>query len=307
MSLIVLADVLLPNSVIAAGVRGKNRRQNSRAMNQGGFDTINVIWTRTLREFEVGIVPMLPAAWQALEGIFEVTEGGAFGFLMEDPKDTTVAAGTGVLQAFNAGALVGASGFGYGVPTARLIKRYTPAGTTRSKDRLITRPKAAPAVSRGSVGSLVQGAAPSNFSVDLATGIVTFVADASSAVSAVTVGATTQVTLAAALAGLAVADRLYLSGLTGADAALLNGLSHPITAIAGAVYTLGTNTAAKVITPAGSGAKYPQAGDALSWAGGFYVPVHFANDEIDWDIVKVGPADARLLAGPNVVLMEVRE
>ena len=53
--------------------------------------------------------------------------------------------------------------------------------------------------------------------------------------------------------------------------------------------------------------KYPQATEALTWDGGFYVPVQFANDEIDWDLVRSGAYDTRLMAGPSVTLLEVRE
>jgi len=45
----------------------------------------------------------------------------------------------------------------------------------------------------------------------------------------------------------------------------------------------------------------------ITWSGSFYVPVHFQSDEIDWDMVRSGPYDTRLLAGPTVTLSEVRE
>lgn len=31
------------------------------------------------------------------------------------------------------------------------------------------------------------------------------------------------------------------------------------------------------------------------------------DDAIDWDLVKAGTQEGRLMAGPNVILMEVRE
>ncbi|MGH6625139.1 MAG: DUF2460 domain-containing protein [Burkholderiaceae bacterium] len=305
MAITVYSDVILPNSVIAAGVRGKNLRNNTRSTNGGGYQSVNINWTKTLRQYELGIVPMLVAQWQALEGLHEVTDGGAYGFLMEDPKDCTLDATTGLLYPIVAGVLGGSIGLGYGVPSMRLHKRYTSVGSTRSKDRLITRPKTVALLRGGAPVTLGAGAGQAAINYD--TGTVTFVADSSSTVTGVTVGATTQVTLTAALAGLAVGDRLYLAGLTGADSALLNGLSHAITGIAANTYTLSTNTAGKTITAAGSGYKYPQASETLTWSGRFYVPVHFMEDAIDWDLVAGGAADARLLAGPSVVLQEVRE
>lgn len=304
MAITVLPDVILPNSVLAEGVRGKNLRSNTRAMNQGGYGTININWANTLRQYELGIVPMLVATWQTIEGLYEITEGGAYGFLMEDPKDNSAAGA--LLQPLLAGAAVGAIGSGYGVATYQLYKRYTSIGTSRTKDRKIGRPKPAPAILRG-VTPVVYGAGAGQAALDTTTGIVTFVADASANVTGVAVGASTQVTLASALAGLVVGGRLWLQGLTGTDAALLNNLSHPITGIAGAVYTLGTSTAGKTITAAGQGVKYPQPNETLIWSGGFYVPVNFMNDEIDWDMVRAGQFDQRLLSGPSVVLQEIRE
>jgi uncharacterized protein (TIGR02217 family) len=309
MTITVYSDVVMPNNVIAAGVRGKQIRRNSRATTQGGYMTANVIWTRTLRQYELGYVPMLASAWAAIEGLFEATEGGAYGFLMQDPKDQNVTHTTGLLQAYNNSALVGAMGSGYGVPTYKLHKRYTSSGSSRTKDRVITRPKATPELKRGGV-AVTLGASAGNAAIDYDTGTVTFVADSSSTVTAVTVGATTQVTLTAALAGLAVGQRLYLSGLTGTVSATLNGTSHAITAITGGglnVYTLSVDTTGLAWTSAGSGYDYPQSDETLTWAGEFYVPVHFEGDDLDWDLIVGGPVGTRFVAGPNVVLIEVRE
>lgn len=308
MSITVFNDVILPTSVLDAGVRGKNQRRNTRTMAANGQGKINIDWSRTLRQYELGIAPMQIAAWQTIEGLHEVTEGGAYGFLMQDPKDSAVSATEGLLYPFNA-ALLGTNGLGYGVPSYKLYKRYTSAGSTRTKDRAITRPRATPIIKRGGV-TVTHGASPGNVSVNYDTGTVTFVADSSSTVTAVAVGATTNVTLTAALAGVSVGERLYLSGLTGTVASTLNGLSFAITAITGGglnIYTLTVATTGLAWTSGGSGFAYPQSTETLSWGGNFYVPVHFANDDIDWELVVAGPADSRFLAGPSVVLNEVRE
>jgi hypothetical protein len=52
---------------------------------------------------------------------------------------------------------------------------------------------------------------------------------------------------------------------------------------------------------------YPQADETLTWSGEFFVPVHFANDDIDWEVIVSGTYDSRIVAGPSVVLQEVRE
>jgi uncharacterized protein (TIGR02217 family) len=207
MSITVFADVIVPNSVLAAGARGKQIRSNTRTEALNGRQTINVNWSRTLRQYEFGFVPLDITLWQTLEGLFEVTEGGAFGMLLSDPKDQTCKITDGVCTMLTS-------------TTFQLHKRYTSAGSTRTKDRKITRP-------------------------------------------------------------IAAGFDIKSSGVT-------------------ATYTLDTVTGIVTIPAA------PAVG-TLSWSGSFYVPVHFLSDQIDWELVRSGPVDHRLMAGPTVTLMEVRE
>ena len=300
----VLADVVMPNSVLAAGIHGKNKRVNDRVSNQAGFMTVTSISLTTLREYEIGFIPAPLSVWQTLLGLFEATDGGASGFLMEDPTDN--AAANGLMQPLLNGSAVGLIGAGYGVPTYQLMNRYTSLGSTRTRDRTIKRPKSTVVPVRAGLPVTI-GAGAGNATFDQTTGIVTFVADASQNVTNISVGSSTNITLAAALPGMVVGGQLWLQGLTGADAAVVNNLNHTITNIVGAVYTVSTNTTGKTINPAGQGVKYPQPADSLAWTGGFYVPVQFQNDEIDWELVVAGPSAGRFIGVNNVQLVEVRE
>lgn len=208
MGITVFANVFLPNAVIAAGVRGKNIRLNSRVETDSGHRSVNVIWSKTLRQYELGTVPLRLDQWQAIETLHEITEGGAYGFLMTDPKDSAVA--NGVLTRISAGVY-------------QLVKRYSDAGSGRSKDRNITRPN------------------PTGF--------------------------------------------------------VLTNNGVPMVA---GTYTLNADTGRVTISS-------DPAPETLSWSGAFYVPVHFMDDFIDWDMVISGGAEQRYLAGPSVVLQEVRE
>jgi uncharacterized protein (TIGR02217 family) len=208
MSIIVFADVILPNSIISAGVRGKNIRLNSRVQTDSGVEAINIVWTKTLRQYELGTVPLSITNWQALEAIHEITEGGAYGFLLEDPKDNRAAGG--VLAQVSAGVY-------------QLYKRYTHSASARYKDRIITRPIAAGMVITVNGVALTAG----QFTVDELTG---------------------QVSIPSA--------------------------------------------------PAAA---------SLAWSGRFLVPVHFLDDSIDWDMLVAGAADTRFIAGPTVILQEIRE
>lgn len=307
MSLTVFPDVLLSASIIAAGIRGKNMRNNIRVSTTSGEMQINVRWARTLRQYELGVVPLSIEQWAQIEALHEVTEGGAYGFLMQDPKDRSAAAGEGFLQSYSGGLLLGTMGHGYGVPTYRLGKRYAVSGTSRFKDRLITRPKDTPVVKKNGV-TLAYGSSAGQFSIEQATGIVTIHEDASAYLASATVGATTVLDFGTgSFASLfATGGRVWLQGVVGTAASVLANKSHEVLSVSGNTLTINTATTGLTLTNA-LAMRYPQPSDALTWSGEFYVPVHFMEDEIDWDLARPGDMQDRLIAGPSVVLQEIRE
>lgn len=302
----VYGDVILPKNVILAGVTGRQTRQNDRSVNPAGYATVNAVRDVTLREYVIGIKSMKIGYWNQIEAIWEITDSGAFGFLIEDPKGTTIQGGA--LQGYMSGVESGVLGFGNGTPLYGIRQVFTTSGSTRKGVRDVTWLKGTPVVSRGGT-PVAAGVSPGNISISAGPSYVTFVPDATRTVSSVTVGATTQVTLSSAISGLVITTgKLWLQGLTGADATLLNNQSHTITNIAGAVYTLATNTAGKTITAgAGQGHKYPQPDEALTVTGDYYVPVQFSEDSIDWTLTRPGHEDDRLFSGPSIPLVEVRQ
>lgn len=307
MTIVVYSDVILPNSVILAGVTGKRTRQNDRTENQGGYASVNAVRDTTIMIYQIGIAPMLVSDIQAVIAIQEITDAGTFGFLMEDPIDSTVTGTQGALLGYQSTVENGIVGFGNGTPDYGFRKVYTAAGSSRQRARALTRPKGSPAILRNGA-AVTYGAAAGNVAVSAGPIYAAFVPDATASVSSITPGATTTVVLSAALAGLVITTgKLWLQGLTGADAALLNNMAHTITAISATTYTLATNTAGKTITAAGQGHKYPQPTETLTWSGGFYVPVHFASDDLEWDIVAAGQAASRFVSVPSLTLDEVRE
>ncbi|MBT2326131.1 DUF2460 domain-containing protein [Variovorax paradoxus] len=158
----VFADVILSNSIISSGIRGKNMRKNSRVPTDNGSESINVIWTQTLREFEIATVPLTVSQWREIENLHEVTDGGAYGFLLEDPKDNRAL--TGVMANVSTGVY-------------QLYNRRTHAGSSRYKDRKITRPRAlgfVPMISAAPID-------PANYTLDVTTGRITIPAAPSAA------------------------------------------------------------------------------------------------------------------------------
>lgn len=209
MTITVYADMILPASVIGqAGLAGKSTRRTNRAQATSGYQQINVEWSKSLREYDIGFVPMKTSVWSTIEGFFEVTAAGAFGFLLEDPKDSQVTVANGIAS------LVSGSIY-------QLQKQYVALGGSRTNTRNITRPKAA------GFAIFTSGTPIVTFTLDAATGRI----------------------------------------------------------------TIPSNPAA----------------DTLTWSGSFYTPVHFASDDLDWELVTGGPLDSRLIAGRSVMLKEVRE
>lgn len=236
---------------------------------QSGQEARNSLWANPLGKWELGERQMMPADFEIMQNFFNARKGKWEGFRFKDWSD---------FKDVGAGVLTQIAG-----PTFQMYKNYLSGGTTTA--RKITKPIATGLAFNRNGTPIIPGVAPGNYAIDITTGIATFAADSSSTVTAITVGATTQVTLTAALTGLIVGGTLYLSGLGGANAALLNGLSHTITAVAGNVYTLGTNTFGKTITAAGSGYKYPQPTDVLTWTGQYDRPVRFDTDEIRFEFI----------------------
>ena len=90
----VLNDVILPHSIIeATGVHGKSIRVNQRTAAPNGQRSVNIQQDRSRRQYEFGSVHIRQDVLQALQGVFEVTEAGAFGFLLEDPSDSVATTG----------------------------------------------------------------------------------------------------------------------------------------------------------------------------------------------------------------------
>jgi hypothetical protein len=155
------------------------------------------------------------------------------------------------------------------------------------------------------------GVAPGNAAVSLTTGLVTFVADVSQAPSSITVGASTTLVMPDSVglyAAVSVGQRVYITGVTGTAGAVLNGASHVVASKSGTDIVLSTSTSGLAVTLTGTAAKYPQASEALTWTGGLYVPVHFAQDDFEWALARPGAdQDDRLFIGSTVTLAEVPE
>ncbi len=255
-----------------------------------GFEQANIRWAQGRCRYQAPgpVIEQYREEWLAW---FRAMKGRGHRFRLRDFGDFTCTAANG---------RCGVSPNATGYPTYQLAKYY--ATGSLEEYRRISKPAYQQPIALYRGGVLASaGASAGNYALDTTTGIVTFVADSTQNVSAVTGGATTSVTLAGALSGLAIGGQLYLSGIVGTIATALNGIAHPIANIVGAVYTLSTVTTGLTRTSGGAGFKYPQSTEALTWVGLFDVPVRFDADYGQLTIEAPG-----VFRADQVSLIEVR-
>lgn len=158
--MIIYSDIIFRQNVISAGVRGKEMRQNQRVTTAGGQQNVNQGWAQTLREYEIATIPLERADWDYIKAVYEITEGGVYGFLLEDPTDFKAASSTTYTQTSGVMASLGGG-------TYQLYKRYLHTDSGRYKDRKITRPQASGFQAFNAGGTSLTA------SVDATTGIAT--------------------------------------------------------------------------------------------------------------------------------------
>ena len=261
-----------------------------------GYEKRNVLWSQARCHYDISGAMKDQGGKDAVIAFFRAAQGKAHGFRFRDWADYQDK-GNGLLDA----------GVGDGTPYYQMNKAYIQGLTATRK---ITKPLTVGAgagvalVFNRNGSAMTAGASAGNYAIDTTTGVLTMVADNSSGSSAITPGATTSVVLAANPGGLVAGKLLYLGGFSGADAALVNGIAHPINSVSGSgpyTFVLATVTTGKTITVgSGTGYKYPQTSDTMTWTGEFDVPVRF-----DTDVLQ-GYQDTGLYAWGSVPLVELR-
>lgn len=250
-----------------------------------GGEQRNANWTQARHHYSADMIPWRTADVQAFQAWSMVLKGRAIGFRFRDPLDHDDGA---------AGYL--GTGYGTGLPTYQLVKRYAVGGLTH--DRIIR--KAGEVTLKRNSTAVPVGIGAGQATLDSTTGIATFAPIAQSGISTITPGASTNVQLISAI-GLVVGGMLHLSGIGGTLGATLNGKAWPITAVSGATYTISAATTGLTGATTGYGSRYPQPDDALTWAGTFDVPVR-----LDTDTVRFEPRGNGIWQPVGLTLIEVR-
>ena len=251
-----------------------------------GYEKRNVMWSYPRGRYNIAQAMKDQVGKDTVIAFFRAAQGRAQGFRFKDWGDYTDG-GTGILG----------SGYGTGLPTQQMQKQYV-QGLTAT--RIIKKPIASALVVKRNGTTVSSGL----YSLDATTGIITFTADASSNASAITAGATTSVTLAANPGTLTTGQKLFLYGFDATNDVPINGFAHTINSVSGSgpyTFILATNTTGKnILVGSGSGKKYPQASDTLTWTGEFDVPVRF-----DTDILQ-GYWDTGLYVWGTIPLVEIK-
>lgn len=236
-----------------------------------GREYRNAHWSQDLRRFDVQHAAKTAAEIDTLHAFFvAIGQGRANLFRFKWIKDYTTTTANGFLG----------TGAGTGAPTYQIRKRYTAGSTNYNKD--IRKPVAGTVTGYRNAAPITVGASPGNIAIDTTTGIITFVADDSEAITGHTPGASHVFTTAADIPGLSIGEKVYLTGVTGTGAATLNAIAHTIANKTGSgPYTWTLSTATTGLTASsGTAYEYPQASDVLTCACEFDHPVRFDTDEL---------------------------
>lgn len=223
-----------------------------------GFEARNVNWSDARGRWDIGDRTLLRPELDTLLAFFRARRGQAVGFRFKDWADFSADTSTGLLG----------TGAGTGLPSYQMFKRYTSAG--ENQDRVIKKPVAS------SISIYKNNAAlASGWSLDDTSGLVTFSATASKAITGITQANPGVVTATAH--GYASGQKIYLSGINGMTQ--LNNTVATITVIDANSFSVGVDTTAfSAYTDGGTAALYPQPGDTLAWSGEFDVAARFGTD-----------------------------
>ncbi len=294
-------DVIFPESISLFAFSGKRIRKTDIIENNNGFEQRNIVWTRSRRSYDAGMVPRPASQWNLIDDLFEVVAGSANGFLLKDQTDYQVSSTQGKFQPLDStGAEVGTIGFANSMPTYQMYKQSAVA--SRISNRIIQKPKAGTYIINKNGTPLTAGSAAGNYALDTTTGIITLVADVTKTITGITKANPGSVTCVGH--GFTTGNKIYISGVAGMVE--VNNTVFTITSTGADTFTLGVNTTAyTTYTSGGTAKKFPSSTDTLTFSTEFYVPVRFATDDLDWNTANKSGSEL-LLDSHSVPLIEIR-
>jgi uncharacterized protein (TIGR02217 family) len=256
----------------------------------GGHEKTNEPWSQERGHWAIQYV-RTHAQLKALRAFFRVVGGKGRGFRMKDHSDYIVLATEGRIG----------SAIGDGTPGPMQLRQRETVGA-ENYDLDIRKPLTA-TIYRNAVAKTIT----THYIIDMATGLLTWVADDTEAITGHTPGASHVFTTATDMAALTAGEKVYLTGVTGTAAATLNAKAHTISSKTGSgPYTWTISTATTGLTASsGTAGAYPQAADVLTWAGEFDKAVRFDANEFTATMEAVGPG-SRMYTIPNLPIIAIR-
>jgi uncharacterized protein (TIGR02217 family) len=263
------------------GMAGGPEWSTTVAMTRAGYEARNANWEQERGRWDAGQRNIDGDKLEYLFAFFNARRGRAQAFRFKDWLD---------YQATDQALAPD------GTPTVQLTKTYADGGVSYVKP--ITKPVS------GTV-SLTRGGSPfANYTLDATTGVVTLTADASAAISDVTLAAPATVT--AAGHGYAAGETVYIEG-TGTS---LDGQAWEVANVSTDTFDAkDSDTTGDTYGGAGTADQYVQPGEDLAWSGEFDKPARFATDS--WPgstfLARDDARDVAIYDLPSLPIVEVRE
>lgn len=283
---------------VAFGALGGPNYSTVRTVVASGFDDVLIRYEQPIHRYTFEHANRTQTEHDALLTFFHAVKGMGHRFRIKDYSDYLVTT-EGVLRPLHSTLQVGSSGFGYGAKLYQLQKLYSAGALGTYRD--IYKP-VSPTVRIFRAGVLQT--LTTHYTIDYTTGVITFVADDSRAISSHVVGTQHVLNLASAMT-VGPGQRIFVTGVTGTAATTLNDLSHEVFSVSVAQVTLTTNTTGMTAS-GGTAAMYPQSNQTLTWDGEFDVPVRFLSDEASFEIVNREGGQGLLYSWSGINLTEVR-
>lgn len=249
-----------------------------------GYEDTLSLWSAARHRYDVGYGIRTYDKIEQVIAFFHAVRGRAFAFRYKDWADYKSCAVDATPSATDQ-----ALGTGDGAVVAfQLWKTY--AYGAESYARKITKPVA------GTVRASIQGVTDSRWTASTVTGVVTFSADITKSISAITQAAQGKITFTASHT-LSVGNTFHVSAVAGMTA--INGKRVTVLAVDSATQvTTDHNTSGySAYTSGGTIHTIPQSGEAVKAGFEFDVPVRFEQDSLNvsLDNLKVGAADVTLV------------
>ena len=242
---------------------------------QSGFETRQINWSKARHQYDVSYGERTDEQLDAVIALFHAVRGKAYGFRFKDWKDYKSVGSNASISALDQ-----LLGVGNGTNLAfQLVKIYNYSGETHT--RTINKPVA------GSVLASIQNVIDNRWTVDTTTGLVTFSANITKNINAITKAVNGKITFTAAHT-LIVGNTFHVSSVAGMTQ--INGKRVKVIAVDSSTQvTTDLDTSGySTYTSGGVINTIPQTGEQVRAGYEFDVPVRF-----DTDILNISLDDWR--------------